>query len=295
MNVNKYTLPEGTFSCLRQKNDCYCLLDYEGDARELFIPSRIDGIPITSIGKKSFWRNRYIQHVILPDTIELVGEWAFSDCLLLHKLTIPKKEISFGNHVFQKSKGIEEISFEGSSISINRLMASAATVLNAEYLINPLQAGNDNWYRNLDARILTVINESEDNALKNLVYCAEEDMGAKQEVCLREQAHKKAKIAFLRLTYSDKITNDMHEILASYLRQRTIDCAEQTAWEVVRDNVQSQKAYCDILMKINGINADNFSAAIEDLGEDTVELKAYLLKKWQSGLQKVNPWENLEL
>lgn len=288
-------MPEGTFSCLRQKNDCYCLLDYEGSARELLIPRRIDGIPVTSIGKKSFWRNRYIQHVILPDTIELVDEWAFSDCLSLHKITIPKKDIIFRNHVFQKTKGLGEISFEGSSISINRLMAAAATVLKAEYLLNPLQAGSDSWYRNLDARILTVINESEDNALKNLVYCAEEDMGAKQEVCLREQAHKKAEIAFLRLAYPDKIAGDTFETLADYLRQRTIGCVEQTAWEVVRENAQNQKAYSDILMKIDGIRADNFHAALEDLGEDAVELKAYLLKKWQSEQQKVDSWENLEL
>ena len=295
MSVNKYELPEGTFSCVRQRNNSYCIQDYEGNARKLLIPQQFEGIPITSIGKKAFWRNRYIQHVILSDTIEQVGEWAFSDCPSLRKITIPRREITFGNHVFQKTEGLHEISFAGSNDSVNRLMATAATVLEAEYLINPLQAGADSWYRNLDARILTIIKESEDNALKNLVYCAEEDMRGKQDDCLRKQAHKKAEIAFLRLAYPDRITDDMFETLADHLRRRTIGCAEKTAWEVVRENAQSQKAYCDILIKIGGIREDNFQVALNDLGEDAVELKAYLLKKRQNGQQTANLWESLEL
>lgn len=293
--MEQYALPEGIFSCRRQKNGCFHIVDYIGEAKTLLIPEHIAGVPVISVEKKAFWRNRNLQHVILPDTIEQVGEWAFSDCALLRKVTIPKREIIFGNHVFLRTDKLREISYAGSEPSVERLLAVAATALKAEYLLDPLQAGSGSWYHNLDARILTVINETEDSALKNLVYCAEEDMGAKQDACLKEQAYKKAEIAFLRLAYPDKITDDTFKALADYLRQRTVGCEEQSAWEVVKKNAQDQRAYCDILIKIDGIREDNFQAALETLGEDEIELKAYLLKKWQSRQQNMDSWGLLEL
>lgn len=293
--MEQYVLPEGIFSCRRQKNGCFHIIDYDGDAKILFIPEHIEGVPVISIEKKAFWRNRNLQHVILPDTIEQIGEWAFSDCAALRKVTIPRREIIFGNHVFLKTARLREISFAGSEPSVDRLMAAAATALKAEYLLDPLQAGSDSWYHNLDARILTVINETQDSALKDLVYCAEEDMGAKQDACLKEQAYKKAEIVFLRLAYPDKITDDTYETLADYLRQRTAGCEEQTAWEVVKKNTQDQSPYCDILIKIGGIREDNFQETLETLGEEAIELKACLLKKWQSRQQNIDSWELLEL
>ncbi|MCM1040712.1 MAG: leucine-rich repeat domain-containing protein [Ruminococcus sp.] len=293
--MEQYTLPQGTFSCLEQKNGRYCIAGYEGKAGELSIPSQMGAFPVSAIGKKAFWGNSYLRHVLLPDTIEEVGDWAFSGCSALHTVKMNGQKILFGNHVFQKTEHLREISFAGSSPAVNRLLAAAVTILGAEYLLDPLAAGTDSWYHSLDARILTFIKESEDSVLKELVYCAEEDMMAKQEACLRKQAHEKARIAFLRLAYSDKIADDMFEELAEYLRRRTIGCAEQTAWEVVRETTDDQKSYCDILLKTGAIHTDNFQKALDDLGEEAVELKAYLLKKKQDRIQKKALWESLEL
>lgn len=276
-----------------------CITAYEGTAKFLAIPSRIDNKSVTAIAKKAFWGNRCLQHIVLPDTLDFVGDWAFSACYMLQDITLPYREINFGKQIFHKSERLHEIFISDSVMEkdkgLPKLLAMAVTTLEAEYLINPLQAGSDNWYQNLDSKILTVLNESEESALKNMVYCAEEDMGAKQEACLKKLAYKKAGIAFMRLVYPNKITNVMEKRITDFLLQRTKGCKDESAWEFVKESHNMGLQYCDKLFEINGINGENINEVLDDLGEDNVELKAYLLKKWQSRSQSVDIWESLEL
>lgn len=276
-----------------------CITAYEGTAEFLAIPPQIDSKPVTAIAKKAFWGNRCLQHIVLPDTIDSVGDWAFSACYMLRDITLPYRDIDFGKQIFHKSEKLHEIfisdSFMEKDKALPKLLAMAVTTLEAEYLINPLQAGNDNWYQNLDSKILTVLNESEESALKNLVYCAEEDMGAKQEACLKALAYKKAGIAFMRIVYSNKITDVMEKQLTDFLLQRTKGCKDESAWEFVKESHNMRLKYCDKLFEINGINDENINEVLDDLDEDNVELKAYLLKKWQRRGQNIDIWESLEL
>ena len=275
-----------------------CITSYEGTAEFLAIPSQIDNKPVTAIAKKAFWGNRCLQHIVLPDALDSVGDWAFSACYMLRDITLPYREINFGKQIFHKSENLHEIFISDAVMEKNKalpkLLAMAVTILEAEYLINPLQAGSDNWYQNLDSKILTVLNESEESALKNLVYCAEEDMGAKQEECLKKLAYKKSGIAFMRLVFSSKITGAMNERLTDFLLQRTKGCKDESAWEFVKESSYMGLQYCDKLFEINGINGENINEVLDDLGEDNVELKAYLLKKWQNKAQSVDIWESLE-
>lgn len=298
--IKQYELPEGILSYINvgktnEADNGLCITAYEGISGKLLIPARIDGYPVKAIGKKAFLGNRHLCHIILPDTIEAVGDWAFSRCHMLQGITVPKREICFGRQVFQKSGRLQEISIAGEDGETAKLLAAAVTTLEAEYLLSPLQAGSDNWYQSLDARILTLLEEPEEGALRNLVYCAEEDMGAKQESCLRKQAHCKANIAFLRLTCPEGMTHAVYQRLRDYLRQRTKGCQDESAWEVVKESRKCQLQYCDKLYEIGGIHGENLDAALNDLKEDNVELKAYLLKKWQGRQQASDLWEMLRL
>ncbi|MBD5522512.1 MAG: leucine-rich repeat protein [Lachnospiraceae bacterium] len=275
-----------------------CITAYEGTAEFLAIPSQIDNKTVTAIAKKAFWGNRYLQHIVLPDTLDFVGSWAFSACYMLRDITLPYNEINFEKQIFHKSEKLNDIFISDSIMekdkALPKLLAMAVTALEAEYLLNPIQAGSDNWYQNLDSKILTVLNESEESALKNLVYCAEEDMGAKQETCLKKLAYKKSGIAFMRLIYSNKIAGVMKKKLTDFLLKRTKGCKDESAWEFVKESRCMGLQYCDKLFEINGINEENINEILDDLGEDNVELKAYLLKKWQGRGQDVDIWESLE-
>lgn len=276
------------------KNAGICITAYEGEAKTLFIPAQIDSYPVKAIGKKAFWGNRHLRRIILPDTVETIGDWAFSGCCGLEKITLPRKELSLGRQVFYRSRQLYEISIIGNSSTCDKLLAAAATVLEAEYLLTPLQTESRKWHHNLDARIMTVLREDEESALKNLVYCAEEDMGKKQEECLHELAKQKAAIALLRLSCPDMIEADVKQSLIQYLAERTKGCMDESAWEAVKECGREKLRYCDILFEIGGIHEKNIDAALDDLQEDNVELKAYLLKKWQDRQRTLPLWESLK-
>ncbi len=295
--MKQYKAADGAFYYTEGKNTkadvSICITAYEGTAETLFVPSQIDSYPVKTIGKKAFLGNRYMRHIIFPDTIETVGDWALSRCYGLQKITIPKRDITFGRQVFQKSNHLNDISIEGNDGSYDRLLAMAVTMLEAEYLLTPPHVGSSRWCRNLDARIMAVLREPEESALKNLVYCAEEDMASKQEACLKELANRKACIAFLRLIHSERMESDIRQSLTEYLQQRTKGCKDESAWEAVKEDKSEKMQYCDILFEIGCIHEKNISAVLEDLKEDNVELKAYILKKWQNRQQTQKAWEAL--
>lgn len=288
-------LPEGIISYYIQRDESLCITGYDGMTERLCIPAQIDEYKVKAIGNKAFLDNRMLSRIILPDTIEEIGSWAFSRCRRLKEIVLPRREIAFANRVFYKTEALREISVEGSNRSIAKLMAAAVTILDAEYLVQPLQAGSDKWYQNLDVRILTILKESEDSALKNLVYCAEEDMSEKQEIALKEQKYRKAEIAFLRLIHSDGMAPDIKQCLIKFLNQRVKGCMEETAWEVVKENRENQLLYCEKLLEIGGINEENINTFLDDLDENHIELKAYLLKQQQNQMRSVDLWNRLTL
>jgi len=64
---------------------------YTGTDSILRIPSAISNIPVTEIGEKAFMMNKHIMEVILPDTMECIGERAFYGCSNLKKINIPEQ------------------------------------------------------------------------------------------------------------------------------------------------------------------------------------------------------------
>lgn len=291
----KYESSEGVFSYYIGRDGGLCITAYEGKNECLHISEQINGYPVSTIGRKAFLGNRSLRQIILPDIIEEIGDWAFSRCTALQKITLPKREIRFGGRIFQKTDSLKEISFTGADKSLAELMALAATALDAEYLIHPLQAGCERWYRNLDARILAVLEEPEDSALKDLVYCAEEDMNEKQEAILKKQEHHKAQIAFFRLTHPEGMASTVRQYLSEYLCQRTKGCIDESAWEVIKKNRENCCLYCDKLFEIGGFHEENVGAALDDLGAYNIELKAYLLRKWQNRQRQSDFWGQLQL
>ncbi|MEE0264546.1 MAG: leucine-rich repeat protein, partial [Acutalibacteraceae bacterium] len=56
------------------------IIDYYGDASELVIPSEIDNKPVIEIERYLFENNSNLTSIIIPDSIQHIGESAFSGC-----------------------------------------------------------------------------------------------------------------------------------------------------------------------------------------------------------------------
>ena len=275
-----------------------CITGFEGTDAFLVIPEIIDGRAVCGIGRKAFLGNRSLQHIILPGTIEWIGEWAFGNCAQLRRVEFPCHPVQFGKGLFARDERLYEITCDSGDKEIffpSRLLALAVTMLDAEYMLDMTQAGCAEWYNRLDSRILAVLMEPAENALKNLVYCAEEDMGAKQEACLKEQERRKAYLALLRLVYPEYLEKETADKLKACLLDKD---GLQTgfAWEAVKSaDDREQLLFCDIILKLNGIREENLPSVLEDLGDTFVELKVHLLRAWEQRTAQASVWEKFAL
>lgn len=297
MAVMSCQVDNGILSYIIEDNKVY-IMGFEGAGLSLVIPETIEGTDVCVIGKKAFLGNRSLQHITLPGTIEWIGDWAFGNCTQLRRMEFPHRPIRLGKGLFTKDERLYEITCSSGEKKIafpGRLLAAAVTLLDAEYLLDMTQAGSTEWYGQFDNRLLAMLMEPTENALKDLVYCAEEDMGAKQEACLEAQACRKASMALLRLAYSEGISEKLEETLKTVLLDKE-GIQTRAAWKAVKEaDGKEQTLFLDMILKLNGIREENLSAVLEDLGDTHVELKAHLLRAWEQQKEQTHTWDRFML
>ena len=66
----------------------------------LEIPSEYNGKPIVAIAEDGFSGNPYLNKVIIPDTVKVIGNRAFSDCITLFECDIPGSVSIIGDAAF---------------------------------------------------------------------------------------------------------------------------------------------------------------------------------------------------
>ena len=64
------------------------VIGYNGTATVVKIASEYKGLPVKSIYKKSFENNLQITSIIIPDSVETIGEYAFQNCYYLKSITL---------------------------------------------------------------------------------------------------------------------------------------------------------------------------------------------------------------
>ncbi len=70
------------------------------NSEEIEIPALYNGLPIKEIGNSAFSRNANIKKVYISEGVEIIGNYAFYECVSLVNLTIPNSVISIGLRSF---------------------------------------------------------------------------------------------------------------------------------------------------------------------------------------------------
>lgn len=69
----------------------------------LKIPDEINGIRINCIAKRAFENEIKVEKIILPESIQKIGDSAFADCINLSEIEIPSEYVSIGNNAFKNT------------------------------------------------------------------------------------------------------------------------------------------------------------------------------------------------
>lgn len=82
---------------------------YNGSAKSLFIPSRIEGHPVKSIWDDAFKDCTSLKTVVIPTGVEYIGDNVFEGCTNLESITIPNSVKGIGYGSFYNCEKLKSI------------------------------------------------------------------------------------------------------------------------------------------------------------------------------------------
>lgn len=253
------------------KNDAAVITGYSGRIWEASVPDTLSGVPVKEVAKKAFLGAKALGSLTLPSGIEKVGDWAFSACSALVHFSMPGADAVFGQGCFSRDDSLERLNLTGDESSTH-MYAAAATVMNAEYLL----AEREHFFEQWDAKLLSIINEPDDEGFVFMVLCGEEDLTADIDVYKEGMRRKKAALSFLRLIYDDGLSEKMRTTLTEYLKTHTVGCESDAAFAVVLEHSENEK-YTGLMHELELVNNDNFEQVLTILGDRYAALKAGIL------------------
>lgn len=69
---------EGGTLVYQQEKKGICIKRYRGIGQKAVVPENIEGRPVTVIARKAFLSRKTLKEIVLPETIEEIGDWAFA-------------------------------------------------------------------------------------------------------------------------------------------------------------------------------------------------------------------------
>ncbi len=93
-------------------NGAVTLVKYSGPGGNVTIPRTINGLPVTTLGTRSFAACTNLTSIALSDSITTISWEAFKGCTRLNTLTIPKSVTSITGNAFAGCSGLDSFSVD---------------------------------------------------------------------------------------------------------------------------------------------------------------------------------------
>ena len=258
---------------------------FQGNASRLEVPEQIGGLSVTTIGRKAFLSKKKLRRVVLPITIDMIGDWAFAYCDHLAEIVLPNRRIQFGKAVFMECRELHRIFARTYTLEQSEkefpaeLLAAAVTRMDASYLLDIEAAGTEEWIGKWDARLLVLLHTSDQEGYSKQVLCGEEDYGSTDLVAYMSGRRKeKVRLILLRLLFCQGLSVKLRTELEGYLLAHTKGEESEEAWQVILAEHGTHREYYSLFSSVGCITEKNLNGILEDIGEDFPEMKAYFLR-----------------
>lgn len=181
---------------------------------------------ITEIAPKAFLSCKSIKKLFIPRTVSRIGDWAFAHMKGLEELVLPFRELTCGKKLFLDCGQLKRIRIEGGTADcrgIPYFLASAVTVLEAEYLLQPDRAGDirfqEKWVEDYDRALETFLKSSDEEGFEPVFmgWFTVEDTDVQIPRYVEKRRIDKICLILQRLLYSEYLTEDRKAFLFEYL------------------------------------------------------------------------------
>ena len=305
MEEKIYTAETGNLSYVIKKNGI-TIKKYRGIGTKMVIPETIEGLSVVAIEKKAFLSCKTLREIVLPDTIQEIGDWAFAHAEQLRTITVPNHEFTRGKELFLGCKRLREIALSGSSEQqeadkeegIQRMLAAAVTVLHDYFLFDPLEVRSDSWVKRWDEQLIKLIELDDLDGFEELWTCGEEDYEGKDYDIKSYPVEKrklKLRMVYFRLLHPFKLSETVCLQLQQYLREHTKNTQEPEAWDILLEEHPQDILYYRAFTDAGCVNEENFDDILADMQEVNPEIKAYMLRYQEEHLKKKDAFASFEL
>lgn len=227
--------PESDFSFeLSDDGNFIRITMYKGNAKNLVIPETIQGLPVEVIS--GFYGNKKIKSVVIPSSVKVIKESAFSYCESLEKVTLPEELFYIGKKAFNNCVSLKMVTLPEKLFAIeedafsNTGLTSVTLPKGLEYLCDAFRECNN----------LAEINIPDDAAflLKNATEYVE---------ALKERGRN---VDFVSLTANSIFSGSIiDESVALKKKLREIKCTNYyTACEVYSKAKEKHKKYLSLVL-----------------------------------------------
>ena len=290
----------------REENEGWVTItDYSGTHSQIHVPARIEGITVRRVEKKTFLSRKNLRKAVLPEGVEEVGDWAFAYCTNLESVWMPRKKLKLGNRIFMECPGIRRIyAYQMTDASDGRLedqeqtaalLAAAAVMLDAEYLLDVQEAGTEAWIKKWDARMEAVMEAEDGDGYTKMILCGEEDYGCSLEEFIRNKRKGKVRLAMLRLLNPLGLAEENAVLWKEYLLAHTKGCESEETWEVLLEEHGYEESYFRLFAEIGALREDNFDGILKDMAEGYAEMKAHFINYRQRNMETMDFFDGLSL
>lgn len=146
--------PDFTYSI---DNGTAVITGYSKTESRIVIPSEIDGLPVTAIGKDAFYNNSDITEVVISEGIATIKSGAFFGCENLRNIDIAGSVRTIENNAFSDCVSLEEITipegvtkiepwtFSGCTNLLTINVPASLSEVNCEFDDTAFFRNEDNW------------------------------------------------------------------------------------------------------------------------------------------------------
>lgn len=279
---------------------------YRGTGTCAIIPAQIERKPVISIEKKAFLSCKTIQEIMLPNTIQEIGDWAFAHAEQLRSITVPLCYLNHGKELFLGCKRLKEIVLDGTEEEkaiqiengLGRMLAMAVTVLHDYFLFSPKEVGTEAWIKRWDEKLLDLIALDDLDGFEELWTCGEEDYEGKDYDIKSypvEKRKMKLRIVYFRLLHPYKISEQTSNTLKKYLAMHTKGTQMPEAWDIIIEEHKEELEYYKVFADAGGVTLDNFDLLLADTTKVSAEIKAFLLRYKEEHFGQKDAFADFEL
>lgn len=274
-------------SCQKGKNpmaEYIIIKDASGTSGKIIVPDEVKGLPVKEIGNKAFLSCKQVTQILLPESLETLGDWAFAHAQNLQSISLFPRPVRLGKDVFLGCSRLKQIEIYGKRAEYGVMMLAAVTVLKAPWLFSPERAGENNWLLAWDESLCLFLDSDDKDGFTPLCAGGEEDYDGEENDPLfyaHKKRMKKAGLCCFRLLFSLGLNPERKRRLQDYIAAHTKGRKEEEAWESFVKEYAKKPEYWPVFLEAGGMEEANAGQILEALQDSHVELKAYLLREWQ--------------